>query len=621
MEVGNHWREWELTDLIGAGSYGKVFKIRRTGINNFVEESALKVIRIPLDPSDYHSAISEGMDDDSVSAYFESIVSELSNEFALMSRLKGNTNIVSFEDYEVFKIPDDFGWEIFIRMELLTPLTAYISQNTITVKDVALIGIDICKALELCEREQIIHRDIKPENIFVSAHGDFKLGDFGIAKKLENTAVSMTKKGTPSYMAPEVYKGQPYTASVDMYSLGIVLYKLLNNNRNPFMPPYPERIRYNDREAAREKRLSGEPMPAPANAPEDLAKVILKACAYESADRFPDAESMRRALESVLAGDEASLSLYLEKGPDSEKQTVTLKESDISNNNSTKNGNKSKIIIAAGLIAVLFAVLVFAGSLGNDDSGTDNTAQDIDNISDEIEQTAEDASESTTEETELKAAAGEVEFPDYSGTTVTVSDADELREAVAGASSGTVIELESGTYGLGGTLDISCGNIKLIGKGDTKPVLNSMVEINSSGVMLENISIEITKEENTVSAGESVNQGIGNQFDLSGTYLKDVDVTMHYYSSNILYGVMVYSPVMMSGCNIDVSDPDGNSSVAVGAGGRLIAAGNVFSSNGVGIDVFGDGGNLMDDDTLKKIAEDNTINAGTKISVQRNTSF
>ena len=88
MDVGNYWREWEITELVGAGSYGKVFKIRRTGINNFVEESALKVIRIPQNASDYQSALSEGMDDESVSAYFESIVNELSNEFALMSRLK-----------------------------------------------------------------------------------------------------------------------------------------------------------------------------------------------------------------------------------------------------------------------------------------------------------------------------------------------------------------------------------------------------------------------------------------------------------------------------------------------------------------------------------------------------
>ena len=63
MEVGSHWKEWEVTELVGAGSFGKVYKITRTGLNNFKEESALKVIRIPQNASDYQSALSEGMDD------------------------------------------------------------------------------------------------------------------------------------------------------------------------------------------------------------------------------------------------------------------------------------------------------------------------------------------------------------------------------------------------------------------------------------------------------------------------------------------------------------------------------------------------------------------------------
>ena len=80
----------------------------------------------------------------------------------------------------------------------------------LTEKEVIKLGMDLSKALEYCRKLKIIHRDIKPENIFVSRFGDFKLGDFGIARELERTMSGFSKKGTYSYMAPEMYKGEKY---------------------------------------------------------------------------------------------------------------------------------------------------------------------------------------------------------------------------------------------------------------------------------------------------------------------------------------------------------------------------------------------------------------------------
>lgn len=82
-------------------------------------------------------------------------------------------------------------------------------------------------------RNTILYTGIKPSNIFVSDNGDFKLGDFVVARTLEKTSSGLSKKGTYTYMAPEVFRGESYGASVDTYSLGIVMYKLLNNNLEP----------------------------------------------------------------------------------------------------------------------------------------------------------------------------------------------------------------------------------------------------------------------------------------------------------------------------------------------------------------------------------------------------
>ena len=167
-------------------------------------------------------------------------------------------------------------------------------------------------ALELCQRYNIIHRDIKPENIFVSDTGDFKLGDFGIARTVEKTTSGLSKKGTYTYMAPEVYKGEAYGSTVDIYSLGIVLYRLLNGNRTPFLPAAPAPITHADRENALARRFSGSPLPAPSHAEGRLAEIVQKACAYDPRERYSSPMQMRQELESILYSREESRYIYPE---------------------------------------------------------------------------------------------------------------------------------------------------------------------------------------------------------------------------------------------------------------------------------------------------------------------
>ena len=292
------WGSWTVDQFIGEGSFGKVYKIVREDFGH-TYSAALKVLSVPQNQSEYKTVKSEGLSDESAKAYFKSMVEDIVSEFALMSQLKGNTNIVSYEDHMINEKEDEFGWEIFIRMELLTPLFDYLESHELKVRDVIKLGIDICRALEVCQKYNIIHRDIKPENIFVSDTGAFKLGDFGIARQLEKTS-GMSKKGTYTYMAPEVYKGQEYNSTVDIYSLGIVLYRFLNNNRSPFMPPITEQIKFSDKEQANIKRLSGEKMPKPVNASGRLSEIVLKACAYNPKDRYTSPLTMRKELEALL---------------------------------------------------------------------------------------------------------------------------------------------------------------------------------------------------------------------------------------------------------------------------------------------------------------------------------
>lgn len=294
---------WKIKRLIGEGNFGKVFEIEREEFGH-VYSAALKTITIPTSQSEIKSVMADGMDEDSVTKYFQNFVEDVVNEIFLMSKLKGNSNIVGYEDHAVIKHSDEIGWDILIRMELLTPLLDHTTKNPMQIEDVICLGIDICKALELCQKHSIIHRDIKPENIFISENGEFKLGDFGIARMIEKTTSGLSKKGTYTYMAPEVYKGEAYGASVDIYSLGIVMYRLLNNQRAPFLPEYPQTITYSDKEAAITRRISGEPLPKPSMADDRLAEIVLKACAFSPKDRYLSPATMRVELERLLYKEE-----------------------------------------------------------------------------------------------------------------------------------------------------------------------------------------------------------------------------------------------------------------------------------------------------------------------------
>lgn len=292
------WPEWKIIEKIGEGSFGKVYKAQRTDQGKTFY-SAIKVITIPSSQGELSSVRSENPDEQSVKEYFHSLVEDCIQEVNTMEYFRGNSHVVSVEDYKVVEYLDDIGWDIYIRMEYLTGFLDYCAGKELSEKEVIQLGIDLCKALEYCQKQNIIHRDIKPENIFVSRFGEFKLGDFGIARELDRNASGLSKKGTFSYMAPEMYKGENYDHRVDIYSLGIVLYKLRNHNRLPFISLGKQLITYRDKESALTRRMSGEELPAPAEAGDGLSQIICKACAYRREDRYQTAEEFRDALESL----------------------------------------------------------------------------------------------------------------------------------------------------------------------------------------------------------------------------------------------------------------------------------------------------------------------------------
>ena len=293
------WPEWEIVKYLGGGAYGKVYEIERNN-SGIREKAAVKIVSRPKEESELEADYQNGYDRESIAVKYTEILQEYVNEYKLMKELQGQSNIVSCDDFALEKNPNGIGGKIYIRMELLTPLQKVTKERLLSEKEVIKLGKDICKALILCESKNIIHRDIKPDNIMISKFDDYKLGDFGVSKVMSHTT-GATMTGTEGYMAPEVLHIEKYGKEVDIYSLGIVMYWLLNNRRMPFIGA-DEKVTLVNANQAAIRRYQGEKIPAPKNGSDELKKIVLKACEYKPKDRYLTAQEMYDALEEIGSG-------------------------------------------------------------------------------------------------------------------------------------------------------------------------------------------------------------------------------------------------------------------------------------------------------------------------------
>lgn len=296
------WGEWEIKELQGQGAFGSVYRAEKKQFGR-TYVSAIKHLSIPRTPMEAESLVSEGIisEPSQISRYYNSLRDSIIKEIDMCYTLKGYTNIVSYEDHLILPKKDIFGYDIFIRMEYLTALTRYITLHTFTERDILRLGIDICTALEVLFQRNIIHRDIKPANVFVNDMGDFKLGDFGESRMMSHTATRMSIKGTYSYMSPEVAMGRPANITADIYSLGIMLYRLMNNNRLPFLSDGLTTITNKDIEKANVLRFSGKRLSLPVgNGNSELVNIIMRACEFQPKDRWQTPTEMKRMLEAMV---------------------------------------------------------------------------------------------------------------------------------------------------------------------------------------------------------------------------------------------------------------------------------------------------------------------------------
>lgn len=264
--VLSHWR---LDRRIGEGSYSTVYEAHHTEQSN-IYKSAIKIIHSTA----YFSHVVENND----VTHIIDVSYMMSQELKNMVELKGTGYIVEYEDHER-AFNSDGSQDIILRMELMQPLSHVLKTRRLTNAEIIRLGIDICKALEFCNKINVIHCDVKPSNIYLSKWGGYKLGDFSASANIEDHQ-ELKQIGTLKYMAPEIYAGRPFSSNIDTYSLGLVLYELLNGIQENML----------------QRRLSGEPLSPIPGISKSLQSIIFKACAYNPDERFASPTEMLNAL-------------------------------------------------------------------------------------------------------------------------------------------------------------------------------------------------------------------------------------------------------------------------------------------------------------------------------------
>lgn len=204
-------------------------------------------------------------------------------------------NILEIHDYSGVEAEECYIITEFVEGETLSQLLR--RRGRFPSEIAAMVGLHLARALAYAHGEGILHRDLKPDNVMVRNDGTIKLMDFGIARFLDESQVTMTGAlvGSPAFMSPEQARELPLDPRSDLFSLGTMLFFLVTCEL-PFSGSNPSLVLKNVIEGQRPSVAELAP-----DMSATLADVVERLMAPSPDDRFADADEVGRALESALA--------------------------------------------------------------------------------------------------------------------------------------------------------------------------------------------------------------------------------------------------------------------------------------------------------------------------------
>lgn len=269
---------WSLEEKIGSGGMGEVWRAKRSD-GLFDGRAAIKLLRSDLAAS--------------------KLTARFARERNVLARLN-HPNIARLLDAGVGGADND---QAFLVLELVDglPLVDYASAHAPRLADRVRLVRDVARAVDYAHSQLVLHRDLKPSNVLVTASGDVKLLDFGIAAALDEAAnaetapnlTQLTGRGlTLEYAAPEQIVGEPTVAASDTYSLGVMLFHLLTGS-HPFAQSKNRMALHN--------AAVNEEAPRASIAARDVAKSANRAAANDRINLPADAARIDADLDAIIA--------------------------------------------------------------------------------------------------------------------------------------------------------------------------------------------------------------------------------------------------------------------------------------------------------------------------------
>ena len=286
MALGARLGVWRVTGRIGRGGMGDVYEATRAE-GDFEQRVAIKVLQLEasaqLERFQAERQILARLDHPCIARLYDGGISADGRPYMVMEFVEGE------------------------------PITGYCAQTRATLSQRLQLFMQVCEAVAYAHRNLIVHRDLKPSNILVTADGQVKLLDFGIAKPIDAQRAQLTTTAmaplTPISAAPEQLTGQPITTATDVYGLGLLLFELLTGS-HPWITANTPVLQALRTLLQRPAPIPSRTAAARAEAPVpvrlirgDLDAIVAKALRLEPERRYTTVEELRFDVQRAVRGE------------------------------------------------------------------------------------------------------------------------------------------------------------------------------------------------------------------------------------------------------------------------------------------------------------------------------